>query len=231
MAEPSALQRRGLRVQSALIDRGVALDTMVITRNQVRLASKQVRDGRTTVRVAERLLEIGDDVVEPLIGFFLDDDRARAVLKRMIDSLQPQSLSTERPLLHPRGDQHDLAPIMRQQAHAPWGIGEEVPVTWGPRRKKRRQRGIKVAGYDPRWPLIRIHRLLDDARVPGWYLGFVIFHEMLHHAIGVDRRDARGRRILHPPEFRRREREHPDHDRAMAFEREQLMQLLRLGLP
>jgi len=52
----------------------------------------------------------------------------------------------------------------------------------------------------------------------------VVFHEMLHQVVPVVER--RGRRVVHSAEFRRRERSHPDHERARRWEAENLHLLL-----
>jgi hypothetical protein len=74
---------------------------------------------------------------------------------------------------------------------------------------------------------VRVHRSLDDPRIPRWYVGFVLFHELLHHHFGIDEVD--GRRRIHPPEFRAREREHPRYADARHFEEHVLPVLLGLG--
>jgi hypothetical protein len=60
--------------------------------------------------------------------------------------------------------------------------------------------------------------------VPEFYVAAVVFHEMLHQAVPA--REAHGRRIVHGPEFRRRERAYPDHERAKAWEEQHLTLLL-----
>ncbi len=47
---------------------------------------------------------------------------------------------------------------------------------------------------------------------------------MLHQAVPV--REVGGRRIVHGPEFRRREQAYPDHERAKRWEQENLRLLL-----
>ena len=63
-------------------------------------------------------------------------------------------------------------------------------------------------------------------RVPRWFVRFVLFHELLHAALGAER-DSAGRRLHHGPRFRAIERAHPDHERALRWERRHLGALLR----
>ena len=64
--------------------------------------------------------------------------------------------------------------------------------------------------------LVVVNPLLDSPHVPNFYLQYVVFHELLHEVIPIRR--ERGRWIHHPVEFRRREREFPLFDRALAWE-------------
>ena len=53
--------------------------------------------------------------------------------------------------------------------------------------------------------MIRINPRLDSARVPHYYMEFLVYHEMLHAEIGAKK--VNGRRIVHSGEFKKREKE------------------------
>jgi hypothetical protein len=73
--------------------------------------------------------------------------------------------------------------------------------------------------------LVRIHRVLDQAAVPEFFVRFVVFHELLHAAIPA-RRTGR-RTVHHGADFRRIERAYPDFERAKRWENEHIDALLR----
>jgi len=83
---------------------------------------------------------------------------------------------------------------------------------------------VKTGVYLEEGRLIRIHPSLDRPEVPEFYVAFIVFHEMLHQSVPA--REANGRRIVHGAEFRRRERQHPDFARALAWERLNIRLLL-----
>jgi predicted metal-dependent hydrolase len=66
--------------------------------------------------------------------------------------------------------------------------------------------------------------MLDQESVPGFFLDWIVFHEMLHgkHAI----RKVDGRRCFHPPEFAEEERQFPAYARARLWEKTHLDVLL-----
>ncbi len=63
--------------------------------------------------------------------------------------------------------------------------------------------------------LLTISPSLDAADVPAWVLDFVVFHELLHKALGLTPKG--GRRYAHTPDFRVAERSHPRYAEADAF--------------
>ena len=140
-------------------------------------------------------------------------------------------LRASRPPLHPlrtQGQEHDLLQIFRRVNGRYFGNTHDALITWGrasPRRSEGERRTIKLGSYSAVERLIRIHPVLDRAWVPRYFVEYIVFHEMLHHVIPTSR--VNGRAVLHPPEFREREREYPVFERCMAWEREHIGRLLR----
>ncbi len=113
----------------------------------------------------------------------------------------------------------DLIPLFEEEMQG-------VSITWGRRKKRlKRQRAIQLGTYTPADLLIRVHPVLDQDWVPRWYISTVVHHEMLHHALPAVREGNRLR--FHTPEFRRRERAFPHHDRAELWEKTYLRRLLQ----
>ena len=71
--------------------------------------------------------------------------------------------------------------------------------------------------------VIIINRLLDDPRVPRYYLEYIVFHELLHEVIPI-RREG-GKWVHHSMEFRRLERQFPAFERARRWERKNIFRL------
>ena len=108
-------------------------------------------------------------------------------------------------------------------------FGRERPaplVSWGRRTPSRSRRSLRLGSYDARRDLVRIHPVLDDERVPAWFVRAILFHEFLHAELPTQR-DASGRLRHHTPEFRAREEAYPDHERAREWERRNIGMLIR----
>lgn len=88
-----------------------------------------------------------------------------------------------------------------------------------------RTRSIRLGSYQEDLGVVRIHPALDRRGVPRYVVESIVYHELLHADIPAVMRN--GRRHVHTPEFRRRERQFPDHRRAKAWIRKNLQRLLR----
>jgi len=60
--------------------------------------------------------------------------------------------------------------------------------------------------------------------VPRFFVEYIVYHEMLHHVVQMPVLD--GRRCMHGPEFKARERCFARYAEAIAWEREHLDRLL-----
>ena len=123
------------------------------------------------------------------------------------------------------GVHHDLLEIYDDLNRRYFDGAIEARITWGQRsKKKRRRNSIKMGSYSVEDKLIRIHRSLDRAFVPRFFVEWIVYHEMLHQVHGV--RIEGGRRNFHPPEFLAQEAEFEHYDRARVWERQHIDQLL-----
>lgn len=180
-------------------------------------------------RVHHMFLDAPDEVVRALAAFGRPGLAARRrSAGRRIDAYVKHHrgrIGEGRPLrLEPRGRHHDLSAVLEEE-NAAWFEGQvRVRIGWGSPRRTGRRRSIKTGVYLHDQRVIRIHPALDQPEVPGFYVRAVVFHEMLHQVVPVVER--RGRRLVHSAEFRRRERAHPDYDRARAWEEGNLHLLL-----
>ena len=130
------------------------------------------------------------------------------------------------PKTRPQGKVHHLGELLKvERAHPLCADLPSVEVTWG-RFGRRPTRGLRLGSCEPSDPpLIRIHPVLDHETVPGWFIGFVLFHELLHVVFPPDATSGE-RRSVHSDAFRRAERQHPRFEDALAWETAHLPVLL-----
>lgn len=153
--------------------------------------------------------------------------RARAAVRQHFARHAPPPPRRRRPRLEPRGAHFDLEAI-RQRLNRRWFGGElTAAITWGRGAAGcgARRRGIRLGSYSHDADLIRIHPALDRPGVPLYVVESIVHHELLHALLPPVVEG--GRRRIHTPEFRRRERSFEHHRRAERWLAKNLDRLLR----
>lgn len=109
------------------------------------------------------------------------------------------------------GAAHDLdASFQRVNAAHFGGALERPALRWGALTTRRTWGSYRFSE-----DRLTISPALDSADVPSWVLDFVVFHELLHKALGLT---AKGnRRYAHTAAFRATERAHPRYREAEEF--------------
>lgn len=111
-----------------------------------------------------------------------------------------------------RGRYYDLEQVFTACNQHNFGgkIARPKVIHWSPRVNH-----TTMGSYNTNEDILMINRGLDRPDVPGYVLDFVMYHELLHKALGV--KTAGSRRMAHTKEFRDLEQRHPDYERAQAF--------------
>jgi hypothetical protein len=227
--EPTAGSASNEASLAARLDRALDVDVeLVVTDNRRRMISSRRRAHGIEVRVHRIFLDAPDDVIDHLIAYLKNGDpRATRALGRYVQENRALITKERRKiLLRARGKHYDLAEIFEEVVRDHFDDYEGgATITWGRMPPGRRRRSIRFGTYTHEQKLIRIHPSLDDATVPRFFVAFVVFHELLHHV--VPPRRSKRRIDYHPPEFRARERAHPDYARAISWETAHIDELLR----
>ena len=194
------------------------------------------QSGRRTVHLNAVFAEAPDEVRDAVARWIRAGRRARAATRTLDAWIETrlQQLEVERPArveLTTRGATFDLAEIaaeVRAECFA-GEFGEQRPwprITWGRASSGQPRRSLRLGSFEATTRIVRIHPVLDQAAVPRYFVRYVMFHELLHAVLDEPPR-ASGRRVHHGPQFRRREREFADTERAFAWEREHINALIR----
>jgi hypothetical protein len=210
---------------AARLDRRVA-----VTYGRARTAPVQATYGPRTLRL--RLHELfraaPADVAEDLAAWLRAGRRARRACARLdawidarLGELPPKPRRRAR--LAPRGAHHDLewlaAPLFRHDFRDDFADRPAPGVSWGRRVRSRARRSLMLGSYSPSAHVARVHPVLDDPSVPDWFVRYILFHEILHAALGAEEH--------HGPRFRAREREYPDYAHATRWQRRHIGRLIR----
>ena len=190
----------------------------------------QSRGPRYRVRLHHMFAD-ADPVVTRALARYIghNDPSASRVLGAFIDSQQhrvrPVGRAAHKPALETRGRFFDLREIYDDLNARYFGGSIDARITWGQKcGKPRRRNSIKMGSYSVEEKLIRVHRSLDRAFVPRYFVEWIVFHEMLHqvHKATV----VNGRRMFHTPAFLADEASFEHYERARAWERAHLDEIL-----
>lgn len=199
------------------------------TGNSVSVLHVRRSGERTNLHIHRIFLKAGPDVISEVAAFIKNGRKGRRfpVLSRFIrenaDQIKRARLERgkKRPPPKTAGRFHDLIAEYDSINRQYFGGGLSCAIGWGRRSRGRTARKRTLGSYSPPENggpgTIRINPVLDRKGVPACYVRFVIYHEMLHAHIGT--RIKNGRRQVHSPEFRRRERLFKEYQEAMAWER------------
>lgn len=204
---------------------------ITITDNTRTMVSARHRAGVACVRL-HRMFVGADEQTLELVARFLKrrDARATAALRDYVADHQNQvrRRRTRRVMLSAIGEHHDLGLIYEELNAYYFDSAVEAQIGWGrmgsPPGRRRRRRSIKLGSYLSTGALIRVHPVLDAAWVPRFFVEYIVYHEMLHHVVDMPVQD--GRRCMHGPEFKARERRFSRYAEAIAWERAHLDRLL-----
>ena len=204
---------------------------IAITDNTRTMVSARHRAGVAFVRLHRMFVSADAQTLDYVVRFLKRRDaRAVAALRAYVADNQGQvrRRRSRRLMLSAIGRHHDLGAIYEELNARYFDGGVEAHIGWGrmgsPPGRRRRRRSIKLGSYLSSAALIRVHPVLDAAWVPRFFVEYIVYHEMLHHVIEMPVQG--GRRCMHGPAFKARERCFDRYTEAIAWEREHLDRLL-----
>ena len=206
-----------LRIKSPVVSIGARFHPFAGLRSTI-----SVRDGAVKARVSDLLAEASPLVLEALAEILLArvfhrrpsrEAREcylaytfRPAMRTRIDATRRERGSKR--LLPARGHHHDLEEIFHE-LNRRFFHGQIPPSRLGWSHQYSR----RILGhYDSGHATIIISRKLDSPSVPRYLVEYVVYHEMLHIRIPVERRGQR--RVVHSREFREAEKKFPQYELA-----------------
>lgn len=191
---------------------------LVLTVNSTSMLSLRQRDGMLLVRLHRMFLNSGPGVIEEIVHFLKRRRTKMPLFRRFIRENRAalESKPARKVTARTAGTHYELAGLYREINTEYFQGSVTAAITWGTRCRGYSVRKRTLGSYSARSNTIRINPVLDRKSVPRCYLAFVVYHEMLHAALGITEKG--GRRSMHSREFRRREKRFKDYERACAWE-------------
>lgn len=204
---------------------------LAVTDNRRRMITYTKVRGTLRVRIHMMFMGAPDRIQQALVDYIVRGDRhASQVVGEFIHE-NTHRIRASRPVTHPlrtRGQVHDLMDVLASINAKYFGSTvTDVLITWGrkTRPRKHKRTAIKLGSYSAAERLIRVHPVLDHDWVPRYFVGYIVYHELLHHLIPQAK--VGDRTLVHSPEFLQKEREYQQYERAIAWEQKNIDRLLR----
>jgi hypothetical protein len=192
--------------------------SLVLTKNSTSMLSARMHDGVLRVRLHRMFLDADRRVMSEIASYLKNRGGAMPHFRGFIrDNREQLSLKPpKKVLVRTAGKFHDLCGLYDEINKEYFGGAISAAITWGTRSPRSAVRKRTVGSYSERSNTIRINPVLDKKTVPRYYVALIVYHEMLHAAMGTPLRGKR--RSVHSREFREREKLFKEYEKAMAWE-------------
>ena len=191
---------------------------VVFTGNSTSMLSARMSDGVLRVRLHRMFLHADSRVLNEIVSYLKNKRGAMPHFRSFVRDNREQ-LSRKPPkkvIVRTAGNVHDLCGLYDEINREYFGGMINAAITWGSGSPRHAVRKRTLGSYSERSRTIRIHPALDRKTVPRYYVAFVVYHEMLHAAMGTPLQGKR--RSVHSREFKTREKLFKDFEKATAWE-------------
>lgn len=175
--------------------------------------------------VHRRFLLAPEEIIDSVSQFISQKTGMPLLLKRYIQSDQDldQSLGPKRSSKKQevQGRFFDLSQILSSIEKEYFGTSLGLQISWYGKQNLKKPSQCRTLGlFDCVSKTIKIHRTLDDDRVPLFYIKFVVFHEIMHF-LYPPKVSKNGRIQFHHAEFRNNEQKFSQYKEAIDWEKNQ----------
>ena len=212
---PISLKNYFERVTSSIV-------SLAITDNSTSMLSVRKKGDAISVRLHRIFLDARHDVIDEIAVFIKRRKGSTPLLRRFVKEnlIRVRNAPPKRVKINTQGNYHNLGEIYDSLNRDYFQEKLSCPITWGTGRARYAVRKRTLGSYSRHANIIRINTTLDRKHVPRYFIEFVIYHEMLH--ADMDPTVKNGRNIVHSREFRGREKQFRDYERALNWEKKKI---------
>jgi hypothetical protein len=192
--------------------------TLVLTDNSTSMLSIRKKGTVSCVRLHRMFLCADEGTLKEIALFIKHGGGSMTSFRAFVNKMRSvirQSPPRSFPV-RTQGKCYDLLAIFEQLNKEYFDSSLTSVITWGTWTSRKAVRKRTLGSYSNHTDIIRINPVLDKKTVPEYYIAFIVYHEMLHAALGIIEKG--GRRSVHTRAFRERERLFKYYDKAMRWE-------------
>ncbi len=190
--------------------------SLTLTENSTSMISVKTRGGSILLRLHRMFLSADTEVLNEITGLIKSRKGKTAHIRRFIGhNIKYIERKPKRIKIRTAGRFYNLLDIYDYLNNDYFNGKVSAAITWGARSPRRAARRRTLGSYSKNGGIIRINPVLDSGNVPGYYIEYVVYHEMLH--ADMDAGTGKGR--AHSREFKRCERLFQHYEKALAWEK------------
>ena len=191
--------------------------SLVLTGNSTRMLSARASEGILCVRMHRMLLNADSGVIGEIASFLQNKKSGMPLFRGFISDNREQcaNKAPKRVTIRTAGTCHDLGDLYREINEKYFAHAINAAITWGTQRPRPSVGKRTLGSYSERSNLIRINPVLDRKTIPRYFVAYIVYHEMLHAAMGTTLQGKR--RSIHSREFRKREKAFTEYELAIAW--------------
>jgi predicted SprT family Zn-dependent metalloprotease len=204
---------------------------VAFTNNKRSIISVRSRGRTYSVRLHHMFMDADQCVIESLASFIFkrsrkNTERLNAFIRQHSEKIEATEEGSRKRAtsLITEGEHFSLHHCYAKLNRLFFNGTLDCKITWGVRRRRQGRIKVRLGSYCPEKKVIRINPVLDRAFVPPFVLESVVYHEMVHHFIGM--RNKNGRLLSHHQAFREVEQSFPLWEKATLWIKENLHRLL-----
>jgi len=191
--------------------------SLLLTNNSTTMLSARVHNNVLHLRLHRIFLNADSTVVDEIVSY-LKNRKSKMPGFRMFIREHMKHFREKQPnkiAIRTAGTFYDLRELYGEINARYFDNTIHAEITWGARCPRSAVRKRTLGSYSERSNIIRINPLLDRRSVPRYYIAYIVYHEMLHAAMGSPLKGKR--RSIHSREFKARECLYDDYQIASAW--------------
>jgi hypothetical protein len=197
--------------------------SLILTDNATSLISIRRKNNLVSVRMHWMFLNAGDEIIREIACLIKTRRGQTPHIRKFIRENQicvkerePKSRQIR---ICTNGRFHNLREIFNALNSEYFEGKITALITWR-RGNKYAVKKRTLGSYSKHTNTILINSVLDRRNVPNCFIRYVVYHEMLHSV--MEEKMGNGRRSVHTPEFRKRERLFKEYEKAVSWEKRNL---------
>lgn len=192
---------------------------LTLTDNSTSMLSVKTKGTAVSVRLHQMFLYAGNDVIKEVTEFIKNKKGSTPFIRKFIR--ENQHCLNNKPhrtiSLCTQGRYYDLRELFDSLNNEYFKGMITAKISWGKKNPRWAVRKRTLGSYSSHTNTIRINPVLDRKNVPQYVIKFIIYHEMLHSDMHMEKNN--GRRFIHTPGFKKRERLFEYYEKAISWEK------------